>query len=84
MRGYLTADDDSCTNDDSSDAGPVGAAGSVDAADRLASTDLTTVVRAIAPAGARPYGAPRAAADGNAHGCADVSTNVCADADALV
>ena len=73
MRGYLTANDDSFTNDDS-----------YDAADRLASTDLTTVVRAIAPAGARPYGAPRAAADGNAHGCADVSTNVCADADALV
>jgi len=79
MRGYLTADDDSFTNDDS-----VGAAGPVGAADRLASTDLTTVVRAIAPASARPYGAPRAAADGNAHGCADVSTNVCADADALV
>ena len=73
MRGYLIADDDSFTNDDS-----------YDAADRLASTDLTTVVRAIAPAGARPYGAPRAAADGNAHGCADVGTNVCADADALV
>ena len=73
MRGYLTADDDSFTNED-----PVGTA------DRLASTDLTTVVCAIAPAGARPYGAPHAAADGNAHGCADVSTNVCADADALV